>query len=576
MIRRVVSSASSDPVAVDRRVALDGLAHGALKVGRNRLMVAAALFAAVYGVVGLRLIDVTLFNDGFEPPVARSEPPRYAQFARRDIVDRNGVLLATDLPTASLYADPKRVLDPVETATRLAQVLPGVSREALLAKLASRRRFVWIKRNLTPRQQDAVNRLGLPGVAFQRAEERVYPQGRLFSHVVGFTDIDGRGLAGVEKAFDDVLRSSRNGDGGALRLTLDTRIQYLLRSELARGMAIFRAKGAAGVVMDATGGAVRAMVSLPDFDPNRGRGTGAARFNRVTLGAYEMGSTFKIFTLAMALDAGIVNLRDGYDASKPLRVARFTIRDYKPAKGWLSVPEIFIESSNIGSAKIARDVGARIQRQYLKRLGLLDPAEIELPEVATPLAPSPWREIATMTVGYGHGIAVSPIQLTAAVAAVVNGGVFYPPTLVPRAPDAPRVGWRVISTRTSARMRWLMKRVVEEGTGKKAAVAAYAVGGKTGTAEKPGRGGYRRNALISSFVAAFPIDAPRYVVFVMYDEPKGTKATSNFATGGWTAAPAVARIITRLGPLAGLPARDGDERSPVLGVAYREGAGVAF
>ena len=574
MIRRATPP-ETDPVVVDRRVRLDGLAHRALKVGRHRLMVAAGLFAVAYGVVGLRLIDVTLFNDGFEPPVARSAPLRHAQLARRDIVDRNGVLLATNLPTASLYADPKRVLDPADAASKLARALPGLSRATVLEKLASRRRFVWIKRNLAPRQQDAVNRLGLPGIAFQRAEERVYPQGRLFSHAVGFTDVDGRGLAGIEKTFDGALRGAAGDDAPPLRLTLDARIQYLLRAELARGMAAFRAKGAAGVVMDATGGAVRAMVSLPDFDPNRDR-DGAARFNRVTLGAYEMGSTFKIFTLAMALDAGVVSLRDGYDAGKPLRVARFVIRDYKPAKGWLSVPEIFIESSNIGSAKMARDVGAKIQRAYLSRLGLLTAAEIELPEVATPLVPSPWRDIATMTVGYGHGIAVSPLQLTAAVAAVVNGGVFYPPTLIPREPGAPRVGWRAISARTSAKMRWLMKRVVEDGTGKKAAVPGYAVGGKTGTAEKPGRGGYRRKALISSFVAAFPIDEPRFVIFVMYDEPRGTKATSNFATGGWTAAPAVARIVARLGPLAGLPPSDAKQRTRVLDIAFKGGEGVAF
>lgn len=565
----------ADQLAVERRVRLDGLAHRALKVGRHRLMVAAGLFAVAYGVVGLRLIDVTLFNDGFEPPVARTAPLRHAQLARRDIIDRNGVLLATNLPTASLYADPKRVLDPADAASKLARALPGLARGAVLEKLASRRRFVWIKRNLTPRQQEAVNRLGLPGIAFQRAEERVYPQGRLFSHTVGFTDVDGRGIAGIEKSFDGELRGTADDDMPPFRLTLDTRIQYLLRAELARGMAAFRAKGAAGVVMDATGGAVRAMVSLPDYDPNRDR-DGAARFNRVTLGTYEMGSTFKIFTLAMALDAGVVSLRDGYDAGKPLRVARFVIRDYKPAKGWLSVPEIFIESSNIGSAKMARDVGAKIQRAYLSRLGLLTPAKIELPEVAAPLVPSPWREITTMTVGYGHGIAVTPLQLTAAVAAVVNGGVFYPPTLIPREPGASRVGWRAISARTSAKMRWLMKRVVEDGTGKKAAVPGYAVGGKTGTAEKPGRGGYRHKALISSFVAAFPIDKPRYVILVMYDEPRGNKATFNFATGGWTAAPAVARIVSRLGPLVGLPPSDAKRRTRVFDIAFREGEGVAF
>ncbi|MFQ5783288.1 MAG: peptidoglycan D,D-transpeptidase FtsI family protein [Alphaproteobacteria bacterium] len=572
---------ADDAPAIDGRVRLDGLASQALHTGCHRLMFGAVLFALAFFIVGLRLVDVVLLNDGFEPRLARAAPTQHAQLGRRDIVDRNGVLLATNLPTASLFADPARVLDAGEAAGRLVRVLPEMSRAEILDKLTSPRRFVWLKRNLTPRQQDAINRLGLPGIAFQREERRVYPLGALFSHVVGFADIDGRGIAGVEKSFDETLRAAAEGEAAPLRLSLDTRVQHALREELARGMATFDAAGAAGVVLDATNGAVLAMVSLPDFDPNRSRdGRQAARFNRATLGAYEMGSTFKVFTTAMALDAGVVTLRDGYDASQPIHVARFVIHDYKPANRWLSVPEIFVRSSNIGAAKMALDIGTRRQREYLSHLGLLSPAEIELPEVTAPILPSPWREINTMTIAYGHGLAVSPLQLTSAVAAVVNGGVFYPPTLVRRSSAEPSLGWRVIEPDTSTRMRALMHLVVARGTGKKAAVPGYLVGGKTGTAEKPGRGGYRRKSLISSFVAAFPIDAPRFVVFAMLDEPRGTKKTHNYATGGWTAAPIVGRVIARLGPMEGLAARGDDAEDPaearLVKIAGREGAGVAF
>jgi len=567
-------------LAVDGRVSLDGTAARALHVGRARLVLMGALFALAYVVVGVRLVDVSLFNDGFEPRIAQAADPRSTPFGRRAIVDRNGVLLATNLPTASLHADPTKVPDPRATAAALARVLPGLDRATIAARLASGRRFVWIKRILTPRQQLAVNRLGLPGLAFQQEQRRVYPLGRLTGHVVGFVDIDNSGIAGIEKTFDAALRSATPVSDGPIRLSIDSRVQYLVRDELAAAMREFRAIGAAGLVLDANDGEVLAMVSLPDFDPNASDADPAARFNRATLGTYEMGSTFKVFTTAMALDAGVVTLRDGYDASKPLHVARFIIRDYSPEKRWLSVPEILIYSSNIGAAKMALDVGAVRQRDYLARFGLLRRAAIELPEVAQPLLPSPWREINTMTIGFGHGIAVSPLQLTAGVAAVVNGGIFNPPTLIARESDLDAGGARVISARTSARMRRLMERVVAEGTGRKAAVAGYLIGGKTGTADKPGRGGYQRRAIISSFVAAFPIAAPRYVVFAMLDEPKGTKKTYNFATGGWTAAPLVGRIIARLGPMMGLP----PERAPapaepggrVIAAALKGGGGVAF
>jgi cell division protein FtsI (penicillin-binding protein 3) len=402
--------------------------------------------------------------------------------------------------------------------------------------------------------------LGIPGLHFQREERRVYPQGSLTSHIVGFAGTDSVGLGGLEKQFDGMLR-----DGAQpLKLSLDVRIQHILREEIGRQMVKFDGIGGAGVMLDANTGEVIAMVSLPDFDPNL-TGTAAedARFNRATLGVYEMGSTFKIFNTALALDSGSATMKSGYDATNPIRIARFTINDYHAKRRWLSVPEIFMYSSNIGSVKMALDFGSDAQRGFMDKLGFLAPVSVELPERGTPMAPSPWRQINTMTIAFGHGIAVSPLHLASGVASIVNGGTRWPVTVLKRDPAVRAVGKQVISKRTSKQMRQLLRLVVENGTGRKAAAEGYLVGGKTGTAEKPGKSGaYARKALLSSFVAAFPIHDPRYVVLVMIDEPKGNKESHGYATGGWVAAPAVRRIVSRSAPLLGLFPMD--EESPEI------------
>ncbi len=479
---------------------------------------------------------------------------------RTDIVDRNGVILASSLPTSSLYADPADIIDAVDAADKLAGVLPGLNPTEVLAKLKSKSRFVWLRRNLTPEQMYEINSLGLPGLSFQNSESRVYPQGRIASHVLGFTDIDGRGIAGLERHFDQLLRRG----GGALKLSIDIRIQSIMYRELSAAMREFNAIGAAGVVLDVNTGETLAMVSLPDFDPNAPAKTpGGNVFNRVTNGVYEMGSTFKLFNTAMALDSGIVNLSDGYDTSKPIHAAQFTITDFHGKKRWLSVPEILVYSSNIGSAKIAMDLGTEIQRSYLGRFGLLKAASIELPEIGSPLPPSRWRDINTMTIAYGHGIAVSPLQVATAVAGVVNGGIFRSATLLKQPPGYKPEGVRVLSNKTSLEMRSLMRMVVLDGTGRKADAVGYRVGGKTGTAEKISAGGYLKKSLISSFVGVFPIDAPRYVVLALLDEPKGDKKTFNYATGGWVAAPVVRQVVERMGSLLGIsPSADSEPVMP--------------
>ncbi len=541
-------------------VQLDGAAKQALETGRTRLLVASMVFAAAFLVIGLRLVSLGLFSHAEEPRLA--ETPRASQHAtvRADIVDRNGVVLATTLPTASLYANPRQIRDPAAVADQLADVLPGLSRTAAAVKLASDRSFVWLKRKLTPREQYRVNRLGIPGLYFQNEQERVYPHGALTAHVVGFANVDNQGLAGIEQAFEETLR----GSPAPVQLSLDLRVQHILAEELAAAMTEFDGIGAAGLVLDAQTGEVVAMVSLPAFDPAApGTASDDARFNRASLGIYEMGSVFKIFTTAMALDEGAVELSDGFDVSKPIRVARFTITDFKPKKRWLSIPEIFIYSSNIGTVHMAMEAGTPAQQGFLAGLGLTQAPRIELPEIGRPLVPSPWREINTMTISYGHGLAVSPLQLASAVSAVVNGGEVKPLTLLKRPEATPVPGRRVMSAATSRDMRWLMRLVVQHGTGRKADAEGYMVGGKTGTADKLLGRRYATDLRIASFVGAFPMDDPRYVVFAMVDEPKGTKKTYGYATGGWVAAPVVRKVVERMAPLVGIMPRPRDEEQGI-------------
>ncbi len=504
-----------------------------------------------FAALGWRVVDLTLFTDRAEPRLARSVSPTAPMQERADIVDRNGIVVATSLPAVSVYADPKHVLDVQETADKLVRVLPDLDRDKLEKRLSSRGRFVYLKRNLTPEQHYEVHRLGLPGIQFERGERRVYPQGRLLAHILGVTDIDGRGTAGIERRFEKRL----TGAGEPLQLSLDVRIQAIAHEVLNDTVTKFSALGGTAIVMDANTSELVAMVSLPDFDPNRPvELLGEAGFNRATKGVYEMGSTFKLLTAAMALDAGVVPISGGYDASKPMRIARFSITDYHAKNRWLSVPEILIYSSNIGAAKMALDVGTKAQQTYLGRLGLLRPSPVELPEVGHPLLPATWREINTVTISYGHGISVTPVQLANAIATTVNGGMYRPATLLKQ--DVPEgiQGNRVFSSDTSAKMRGLMRLVVSRGTGKNAEKEAggYLIGGKTGTAEKAKAGGYSDKANIASFVGAFPIHAPRYVVCVVVDEPKGIKESFGYATGGWVAAPAVGTIVQRTAGIMGI------------------------
>jgi len=551
-------------VVFPNRLKFDGARKQALETGRNRLLVTGVLFALAFMIIGGRVIQLSLNNVRVDIASNKLVHVDKTLKVRADITDRNGILIATSLPTAALYANPQHIPDLDEAVGKLTSVLPSLNPSNLYELLSKNRKFVWLHRNLTPKLQFAVNALGIPGLNFKQAERRVYPHGSLVSHVVGMTDIDGKGLSGLEGYFDNQLKDRRQ----PLRLSLDIRIQALVRSELEKAMEKFSAIGAVGIVLDVNTGEVISMVSLPDFNPNKPiTAAGVAEFNRATKGVYEMGSTFKLFTSAMALDTGRVRLADRFDARKPIKISRFKISDYHAKNKWLTVPEVIVHSSNIGAAKIALEVGTNTQKRYLKRLGLLSPARIELIEVGAPLSPVLWREINTMTISFGHGIAVSPLQLSLGVGALVNGGVLLDATLLKLGKEPKLGGIRVIKGKTSQVMRDLMRLVVRQGSGRRAEVPGYFVGGKTGTANKPGkrRKGYQTRKIISSFVAAFPTNTPKYVVLALLDEPKGIKETQGFATGGWVAAPIVQRIIRQMVPIVGMEPSSKTEKEIVPG-----------
>ena len=546
----------------------EGPARQALETCRSRLFFTSVLFACVFAVVALRIVEVVMLEGGS----AQSHMPRFRvpappAPARADIVDRNGKLLAATLDSPSLYANPKQILDAADAARKLVHAFPSLKSDEVYAKLTSEKSFVYIKRHLTPREQYEANQLGIPGLQFQHEERRVYPDGTLTSHVVGYTGIDNSGFAGIERGLGDTLKDRQ----GSLQLSLDLRIQYVLREELQRVIDDFTAKGAAGLIMDVNTGEVLAMVSLPDFDPNHpgaidpdhpGLSLADRMFNRNTLGVYELGSIFKIFTVAMALDYGTSTLTSTYDATHPINIGRFTIGDYHGKHRVLSVPEILMYSSNIGAAKMAMAAGGQRQREFLSRLGLLKAPKIEVSEIGSPHFPAKWRDVNVMTIAFGHGISVTPLSFASAAAALVNGGILRQATLLKQPPgDAPS-GQRVISPTTSEQMRKLMRLVVEHGTGTQAAAPGYLVGGKTGTADKVSGRHYAEMKLLSSFVGVFPINDPKYLILTMVDEPHPNKQSHGYATAGWTVAPVTSRVIQRIAPLLGV--EPVDESSPEI------------
>jgi cell division protein FtsI (penicillin-binding protein 3) len=486
--------------------------------------------------------------------------------ARPDILDRNGIPLATDIRTVSVFAEPRNILDKDEATELLTAVLPDLNAKELRDKLSTKKGFVWVKREITPRQQAEVHRLGIPGVGFVPENKRVYPNGNVAAHVLGFANVDNVGIAGIEKYIDSQGLQDLNGAGFAMQasdlkpvqLSIDMRVQHLLRDELVKGIEKYRAIAAAGAIMDVNTGEMIALVSLPDFDPgNPVDALEKDRINRMNVGVYEMGSTFKALTIAMALDSGKANINSSYStAGGMMRFGRQVIKEYHGTGRTLTVPEVFLHSSNMGSIKMALSVGVEGHKAFLRKMMQLDRMTTELPESAAPIVPGRWGEINTATIAFGHGLAVAPIQALAAVGALVNGGYLIKPTFLKRSEEeAKKDAVRVIKPETSEAMRFIMRLNGEKGSARKADVAGYFVGGKTGTAEKVINGRYAKNKNFTTFTAIAPSDKPRYLFLAIYDEPKGYAESGGYSTAAWNAGVTTGKVIERAAPILGMAPR---------------------
>jgi cell division protein FtsI (penicillin-binding protein 3) len=529
---------------------------------RARVGLAIVAFAAVYAVIGGRLVMFALGADGHN---ARQAAARDAiATARPDIVDRNGEVLATDVKAPSLFGEPRRIIDKDEAIELLTATLPDLETGEVRDRLSSKKGFVWLKREITPHQQQDIHRLGIPGIGFLRENKRVYPTGNEVAHLIGLVNIDNQGIAGMEKWLDSNGLADLHRAGFAtdrlqrpVELSVDLRVQHALRDELLRAKEKFHAKAASGLVSNVKTGEIVAMVSVPDFDPNSPKEAhDPDRINRLTTGVYEMGSTFKAFTLAMALDSGKVDLNSMWDARGPLHYGKFTIHDDEPKGRYLNMKEVFTFSSNVGAARIALSQGVEAHKAFLRKMGQLERLRTELPESASPIVPKHWGELNTVTIAFGHGMAVAPLQAVMGIDALVNGGYLIPPTFMKRTEqEALEIARRVIKPETSEKMRYLMRLNAEIGTARKANVDGYYIGGKTGTAEKVVNGHYAKRRVLTAFTAILPADSPKYQFLIMLDEPQPLKETYGFITSGWNAVPTGGNVIARIAPLLGVQPR---------------------
>lgn len=550
--------------AENRRLRHEQMEDRSRQRAEGRLLVLAAMFFLAFGTIGVRM--ATLSGSVPEEPTAQvAGNPIIGQ--RADILDRNGRILATNLQTHSLYAQTRDMIDPQAAATGLAEIFPELNADELLADFTGERSFLWIRREISPEQMQAVHDIGDPGLLFGPREMRLYPNGPIAAHILGGASY-GRegvhsaeviGVAGVERYFDEVLRDPAN-EGQGLSLSIDLTVQAASERVLEGGMMLMNAKGAASVLMDVHTGEVISMVSLPDFDPNdrprvltEGDQSDSPLFNRALQGVYELGSVFKIFTVAQGVELGLINSSTMINTRGPLEWGRFKIRDFHDYGPELTATDVVVQSSNVGTARIATMIGAARQREFLDSLGFLEPTELEMVEAPTgvPLLPPNWSEISTMTISYGHGLSSSPLHLAAGYASLLNGGTRVTPTLLRQ--DTPVLGPRVVSETVSATARDMLRQVVARGTASFGDVEGYHVGGKTGTADKPRpQGGYYEDRTIASFASVFPADNPQYVLVVTLDEPSIEALGETRRTAGWTAVPVAAEMIRRVAPLLGM------------------------
>ncbi|MGY4231279.1 cell division protein FtsI (penicillin-binding protein 3) [Bradyrhizobium sp. USDA 4449] len=529
---------------------------------RARVGLAMLAFAAVYAMIGGRLVMFAIGADAHSARRAASQ--EVVATARPDIVDRNGAILATDVKAASMFGEPRRIIDKDEAIELLTATVPDLDEAEVRDRLSSRKGFVWLKREITAKQQLDIHKLGLPGIGFLRENKRVYPTGNEVAHLIGLVNIDNQGIAGMEKWLDNQGLADLHRAGFAIdrlqkpiELSVDLRVEHALRDELLKAKEKFHTKAASGLVTNVNTGEIVAMVSVPDFDPNNPKEAhDPDRINRLTTGVYEMGSTFKAFTLAMALDTGKYGLDSLWDARGPLHYGKFAIHDDEPKGRFLNMKEVFTFSSNVGAARIALSQGVEAHKAFLRKMGQLDRLRTELPESASPIVPRHWGDLNTITIAFGHGIAVAPLQAVMGVSALANGGLLIPPTFLKRSEEEARaIAKRVIKPETSEKMRFLMRLNAEIGTAKKANVPGYYIGGKTGTAEKVVNGRYAKKKVLTAFTAIIPADKPKYQLLIMLDEPQPLKETYGFITSGWNAVPTAGNVISRIGPLLGIEPR---------------------
>ena len=534
-----------------------------IKVSHRRVQIVFFSVLAVLLTLVLRIFDLSIFNFGdFQHGSISYNKDIHM---RNNLVDRNGIILASTLPTASAYINPAQFINPVQSLELISKEL-NINVKELAGRISAGKSFVWLKRHITPHEQQKLHNLGIPGVYFVKDQKRIYPHKNLFSHIIGLVDIDNKGVSGLEASFNNQLNDINQR---TLQTSLDSKIQYIVKQELENAITTHNAIGGTAIVMDVHTGELVSVVSLPDFDPsNISSIDNKTLFNQATLGVYEMGSVLKPVTIAMALDSGKINVRDSFDVSTPLKINNFTINDYRGKGGFLSVPEVLMYSSNRGVAHMIRKVGVKKQREYFKKLGLLSSIGIEVPETSNPIYPSEarWKELSSVTMSFGHGISITPIHLIQAFSAIVNDGIFRKATLIKGRGDE-AIGKRVFSSKTSSLMNRMLRLVTEGGSSRQAGFNDYLVGAKTGTAEKIINGRYSKTVNLALCVGAFPINNPKYSILILVDEPKASKLTFGFATGGWIAAPVISKIVSRIAPILNIAPVD--EKDPkVINALY--------
>ena len=574
-IRRVAA-----PFVSFTRYSLAGLMSTRIGKSGVRIKLVALGFAVLYVTIAGKLVYL-----GAKPnaETTRRQAAEATSRARPDILDRRGMVLATDIKMASVFAEPRRIVEKDEAIEKLLSALPELDEGRLRRKIRSKRGFVWIKRGVTPVERKAVFNLGLPGVGFLPEYKRVYPNGRIGAHVLGATNTDNIGIAGLEKYIDTLGLGDLTGAGfrvshanlKPIKVSLDVRATHAVRDEVLKGVIKFKAKAGAAAIMDIHTGEIVALASLPDFDPNNPvDALKAKNINRMSVGVYEMGSTFKALTIAMALDARRVQLNSSIDARHALRYGRFKIRDFHAQARRLKVTEVFTYSSNIGTAKLALMVGVNHHKNFLRKLGQLDRMRTELPESARPIVPRRWGELNTMTIAFGHGLAVAPLQSMMAVSALVNGGRLVKPTfLYNEKGTTPDNAAQVLRPKTSQQLRYIMRLNAEVGSARKIDVKGYFAGGKTGTANKVINGRYAKDVVFNTFTAIAPSDNPKYLFLTIYDEPKGIPETHGYRTAAWNAGYVTGKIIERVSPILGLPPAKTNPKTPFPLVA-RSGMGL--